>query len=75
MHANSANFSESTQNIISFLDYRRKRFGGSDGDGPTPGPGALGAWPAVLRPGVEAVASSAFERSVGPLGLRRSAAA
>jgi hypothetical protein len=75
MHASCANFSELNQNVISFTEYRSKRFGGSDGDGPTPGPGALGAWPAVLKPGVEAVASSAFERSAGSLGLRRSAAA
>jgi hypothetical protein len=73
MHANSANFSELTQNIISFLEYRRTRFGGSDGDGPTPGPGALGARRAVLIPGVEAVAN--LERSACPLDLRRSAAA
>jgi hypothetical protein len=70
MHASSAGFSESNQNIISFSEYRRKRFGGSDGDGPTPGPGALGARPAVMKRGVKAVASSDLESSAGPLGLK-----
>jgi hypothetical protein len=75
MHASSADFSASNQNIISFIEYRRQRFGGPDGDGPTPGPGAIGARPAVMRRCVKAVASSDLESSAGPLGLRWAAIA
>ncbi len=45
---------QADSNIISFAEYRARRFGQADGDVPPPPPGALGARPFTLTARVEA---------------------